>query len=154
METLWAQGLRRLLADAQWRQVELAHASGVDKNTLTNILRGAHVKTDTLEKLARAFNARFSQLGRAPITLADFFVSALQAEFLRDVNLAKAELLGRADTVQRMTEAVLRQLMPTVAAVVAKELGMPERAPSSSEVVSAPGVPAAAPTFRRRAGNG
>jgi transcriptional regulator with XRE-family HTH domain len=58
----WAVALRRLMQEKAITQTEIANRAAVDKNTVTNVLRGDSVNTATLERLAYALGVDVSEL--------------------------------------------------------------------------------------------
>ena len=58
----WASALRRLLEERGITQLELAALAGIDKDTVSNIMRGESSSTATLEKLAQALGVDVSEL--------------------------------------------------------------------------------------------
>lgn len=54
MERVWIPALRRLMAAKSWKQQDLANASGVRPNTITDLLNDTDPRIDTLAALAKA----------------------------------------------------------------------------------------------------
>ena len=58
----WSSALRRLMDQRGITQLELASLAGIDKDTVSNIMRGESSSTATMEKLAQALGADVSEL--------------------------------------------------------------------------------------------
>ena len=58
----WATALRRLMDQRGITQLELAALAGIDKDTVTNIMRGESSSISTMEKLAQALGVDVSEL--------------------------------------------------------------------------------------------
>jgi len=113
----WASALRRLMDQRGITQLEAASLAGIDKDTVSNIMRGESSSTATLEKLAHALGADVSEL-------------ALTAEQSRIL----AEARVRGDDLARRISEELSASMVSVSALAS--------APTSplSGIAASPGL--------------
>jgi transcriptional regulator with XRE-family HTH domain len=56
MERVWIPALRRLMAAKSWKQQDLADASGVRPNTISDLLNATDPRIETLAALAKALD--------------------------------------------------------------------------------------------------
>jgi transcriptional regulator with XRE-family HTH domain len=124
----WASALRRLMEQRRLTQLELSALAGIDKDTVTNIMRGESSSTATLEKLAQALGVDVSEL-------------VLTAEQSRV--LAESRLPGE-DLARRISKELSASLV-TASALAS----VPDRHPSDEASPSA--IPSA-PAQERRSG--
>ena len=100
----WGQAIAFHLAERGWSQRQLAEKASVRPNTLTNLIKhGRDSDTATLSRIAAALQ----------IDVAELFLTREQIEILR---------AHRENRVERLREAVLRELSDTVTALVRREL--------------------------------
>lgn len=72
--TRWGEAILRLLAERRWTRRRLAREAHLQPKTLTNLLRyGRHADTDTLSRIAGAFE----------VDLVELFATPDQATLLR-----------------------------------------------------------------------
>ena len=115
----WGEAIAFHLAERGWSQRQLAEQAAIRPNTLTNLIKhGRDSDTATLSRIAAALQ----------IDVAELFMTREQIEILR---------AHRENRIDRLKEAVLRELSGTVSDLVRSQL----------ETMS---KPAAAPARRRR----
>lgn len=101
--TRWGEAIQRLLLDRDWTQKQLAEAASLRPNTLTNIIKhGKDTDTATLSRIAAAFE----------VDVAELFVTREQSQILRAY---------RENRIERLKDAVLKELSGTVARLVQQE---------------------------------
>jgi len=123
--TRWGEAIARLLAERSWTKKQLAEAAAVRPNTLTNLIKhGRDSDTATLARIAAALK----------IDLAELFLTREQSVALR---------AHRENRVERLKEAVLKELSDTVTRVVRRELEQ------VGEVEGSPRPPRDGPTRNR-----
>jgi transcriptional regulator with XRE-family HTH domain len=81
----WASALRRLMDEQGITQLELAAQAGVDKDTVSNVMRGESSSTATMEKLAQALGVDVSELA----------LTAEQSRILAESRLSGDDLARR-----------------------------------------------------------
>jgi transcriptional regulator with XRE-family HTH domain len=107
----WGHAIAFHLAERGWSQRQLAEKASVRPKTLTNLIKhGRDSDTATLSRIAAALQ----------IDVAELFLTREQIEILR---------AHRENRVERLREAVLRELSDTVTALVRRELESSERTP-------------------------
>jgi transcriptional regulator with XRE-family HTH domain len=100
----WGDAIAFHLAERGWSQRQLAEKASVRPNTLTNLIKhGRDSDTATLSRIAAALQ----------IDVAELFLTREQFEVLR---------AHRENRVERLKEAVLREVSGTVATLVKKEV--------------------------------
>lgn len=119
-ESRWGAAVKYFLDAKGWTRKELAERAGLRPNTLTTLIRhGGQTDTKTLGRIASAFD----------VDIAELLMSAEQ----------RAILEAHEDRViERITEAVMRELSQTVKDLVRRELEQAglkdvDVGPSSSE---------------------
>ena len=99
----WGQAIAFHLSERGWSQRQLAEHAAVRPNTLTNLIKhGRDSDTATLSRIAAALQ----------IDVAELFMTREQIEILRT---------HRENRIDRLKEAVLRELSGTVADLVRRE---------------------------------
>lgn len=102
--TRWGEAIAYYLNERGWTQRQLAEKASVRPNTLTNLVKhGRDSDTATLSRIAAALK----------VDLAELFLTRDQIEVLR---------AHRENRVERLKEAVLRELADTVTKLVHQEL--------------------------------
>jgi transcriptional regulator with XRE-family HTH domain len=110
----WGEAIAYYLKERGWTQRELAAKASVRPNTLTNLVKhGRDSDTATLSRIAAALK----------VDLAELFLTRDQIEILR---------AHRDHRVERVKDAVLKELSNTVVKVVRKELAKSRRTPGSA----------------------
>lgn len=100
----WGSAIAFYLAERGWSQRQLAEKASVRPNTLTNLIKhGRDSDTATLSRIAAALQ----------IDLAELFLTREQMEILR---------AQRENRVERLRDAVLREISETVTTLVRREL--------------------------------
>lgn len=100
----WGDAIARLLAERGWTKRQLAEAASVRPNTLTNLItHGRDSDTATLARIAAALK----------VDVAELFLSREQGIVLRS---------HRENRVERLKDAVLKELSHTVTELVRREL--------------------------------
>lgn len=109
----WGDAIALLLTERGWTQRQLADKASLRPNTLTNLVKhGRDSDTATLSRIAAALQ----------VDLSELFLTRDQIEVLRAHN---------DNRVERLKEAVLKELSETVGTLVRQELdkrGKPESA--------------------------
>jgi transcriptional regulator with XRE-family HTH domain len=99
----WGQAIAFHLSERGWSQRQLAEQAAIRPNTLTNLIKhGRDSDTATLARIAAALQ----------IDLAELFLTREQIEILRT---------HRENRIDRLKEAVLRELSETVSTLVRQE---------------------------------
>jgi transcriptional regulator with XRE-family HTH domain len=93
---IWGDAIRALLQERGLTQLELARLAGLNRGTIQHAIRGGHCGTDTLAKIAGAFE----------VDVAELFTTPLDIGIRRD----------------RMIAAVLRELSESVSTAVVQDL--------------------------------
>lgn len=122
--TRQADALRRVLATYDVSQVALAKKAGVNKNTLTNILKNGATTTTVLELLTRGINKMRRKKGRLPMDVAEWLATAEQADILRRTTAAQMDVLRRTvhpEEPEPFDEAV-RRILPDATKLMFAEL--------------------------------
>ncbi len=102
--TRWGEAIARLLAERGWTKKQLAEAAEVRPNTLTNLIKhGRDSDTATLVRIAAALK----------VDVAELFLSREQSAVLR---------AHRENRVDRLKDAVMKELSETVTKLVRREL--------------------------------
>ena len=105
----WGEAIAFYLNERGWTQRQLAEKASVRPNTLTNLVKhGRDSDTATLSRIAAALK----------VDLSELFLTREQIAILRS---------HRESRVERLTEAVMRELSDTVARVVRQELARSQR---------------------------
>ncbi len=102
---------------------DVAAATGIDKNTIGNFLKGKAVKTDTVQRFADYFD----------VDISEFFVTPMQADLLRRASAAHVLLVGQPvmpaappppsqDTIEALARKVMESMAPMVAQIVSATL--------------------------------
>lgn len=105
----WGEAIALYLTERGWTQRQLAAKASVRPNTLTNLVKhGRDSDTATLSRIAAALQ----------IDLAELFLTAEQIQVLR---------AHRENRVERLKEAVLKELSVTVGKLVRQELEKPSK---------------------------
>lgn len=100
----WGRAIAFHLAERGWSQRQLAEQAAIRPNTLTNLIKhGRDSDTATLSRIATALQ----------IDLAELFMTREQIETLR---------AQRENRIERLKEAVLRELSDTVTTLVRREM--------------------------------
>jgi transcriptional regulator with XRE-family HTH domain len=100
----WGDAIAFLLTERGWTQRQLAEKASLRPNTLTNLLKhGRDSDTATLSRIAAALQ----------VDLAELFLTREQLEVLR---------AHKENRVERLKEAVLKELSETVGTLVRQEL--------------------------------
>ena len=100
----WGEAIAFYLNERGWTQRQLAQRASVRPNTLTNLVKhGRDSDTATLSRIAAALK----------VDLAELFLTREQIEVLR---------AHRENRVERLKEAVLKELSDTVGKLVRQEL--------------------------------
>lgn len=100
----WGESIAFLLAERGWTQRQLAEKASLRPNTLTNLVKhGRDSDTATLSRIASALK----------VDLAELFMTREQLEILR---------AHKENSVERLKEAVLKELSQTVDRLVRQEL--------------------------------
>lgn len=127
--TRWGEAIQRLLLDRKWTQKQLADAAKLRPNTLTNIIKhGKESDTATLSRIAAAFD----------VDVLELFVTREQSQILRAY---------RENRIERLKEAVLKELSGTVARLVRQEF---DRVMEPGETPTESGLPRPAKKRPRR----
>ncbi len=112
--TRWGEAIAFYLNERGWTQRQLAEKASVRPNTLTNIIKhGRDSDTATLARIAAALK----------VDLGELFLTREQIETLR---------AHREDRVERLKEAVLKELSEVVTKLVQQELEKATRPDSES----------------------
>jgi transcriptional regulator with XRE-family HTH domain len=108
--TRWGEAIAFYLNERGWTQRQLAERASIRPNTLTNLVKhGRDSDTATLSRIADALK----------IDLAELFLTREQIAILRS---------HRENKVERLRDAVMRELSDTVTKLVRQELERPQRA--------------------------
>lgn len=100
----WGEAIAFLLAERGWTQRELADKASLRPNTVTNLVKhGRDSDTATLSRIAAALK----------VDVAELFMTREQIEVLR---------AHRENRVERLKEAVMKELSATVGRLVQQEL--------------------------------
>lgn len=100
----WGDAIAFLLAERGWTQRQLADKASLRPNTLTNLVKhGRDSDTATLSRIATALQ----------VDLSELFLTREQIEVLR---------AHKENRVERLKEAVLKELSETVGTLVRQEL--------------------------------
>lgn len=100
----WGDAIAFLLTERGWTQRQLAEKASLRPNTLTNLVKhGRDSDTATLSRIAAALQ----------VDLAELFLTREQIEVLR---------AHRENRVERLKDAVLKELSETVSTLVRQEL--------------------------------
>lgn len=100
----WGDAIAFLLTERGWTQRQLADKASLRPNTLTNLVKhGRDSDTATLSRIAAALQ----------VDLAELFLTREQIEVLR---------AHKENRVERLKEAVLKELSDTVGTLVRQEL--------------------------------
>jgi len=100
----WGDAIAFLLTERGWTQRQLAEKASLRPNTLTNLVKhGRDSDTATLSRIAAALQ----------VDLAELFLTREQIEVLR---------AHKENRVERLKEAVLKELSETVGTLVRQEL--------------------------------
>lgn len=100
----WGDAIAFLLTERGWTQRQLADKASVRPNTLTNLVKhGRDSDTATLSRIASALQ----------VDVAELFLTREQIEILRT---------HRENRIERLKEAVLKELSHTVGKLVRQEL--------------------------------
>jgi len=111
--TRWGAAIALLLAERGWTQRHLANAAKIRPNTLTNLIKhGRDTDTGTLIRVAGALG----------VDVAELFLTREQIEILRTY---------REHRVERLKQAVLKEVSELVTRHVHRELERVERAGAS-----------------------
>jgi transcriptional regulator with XRE-family HTH domain len=118
--TRWGEAIAFYLNERGWTQRQLAEKASIRPNTLTNLVKhGRDSDTATLSRIAAALK----------VDLAELFLTREQIAILRS---------HRENKVERLRDAVMRELAETVTKLVRQELERSQR-------------PDAEPAVKRRA---
>jgi transcriptional regulator with XRE-family HTH domain len=108
--TRWGEAIAFYLNERGWTQRQLAEKASIRPNTLTNLVKhGRDSDTATLSRIAAALK----------IDLAELFLTREQIAILRS---------HRENKVERLKDAVMRELSETVTRLVRQELERSQRA--------------------------
>lgn len=100
----WGDAIAFLLTERGWTQRQLAEKASLRPNTLTNLVKhGRDSDTATLSRIAAALQ----------VDLSELFMTREQIEVLR---------AHRENRVERLKDAVLKELSETVSTLVRQEL--------------------------------
>ena len=99
----WASALRRLTDQRGITQLELATLAGIDKDTVSNIMRGESSSTATLEKLAQALGSDVSEL----------VLTAEQSRVLAEARVRGDDLARRIS--RELSASIVTASLPTSA---------------------------------------
>jgi transcriptional regulator with XRE-family HTH domain len=107
--TRWGEAIAFYLNERGWTQRQLAEKASIRPNTLTNLVKhGRDSDTATLARIAAALK----------IDLAELFLTREQMTILRS---------HRENNVERLKDAVMRELSETVTKLVRQELDRTQR---------------------------
>ena len=107
--TRWGEAIAFYLNERGWTQRQLAEKASIRPNTLTNLVKhGRDSDTATLSRIAAALK----------IDLAELFLTREQIAILRS---------HRESKVERLRDAVMREISETVTKLVRQELERPQR---------------------------
>jgi transcriptional regulator with XRE-family HTH domain len=95
----WGDAVQALLEEHGMSQAELARLAGLHPDTVSHVVHGGHCSTETLERIAAAFDVDVSELFGVPVD-------------------ERTVLLKR----DRVVSAVLRELSSAVSSAVLQEL--------------------------------
>jgi transcriptional regulator with XRE-family HTH domain len=110
----WGDAIAFLLTERGWTQRQLAEKASLRPNTLTNLVKhGRDSDTATLSRIAAALQ----------VDLAELFMTREQIEVLR---------AHKENRVERLKEAVLKELSETVGTLVRQELDKRSKADSAA----------------------
>ena len=105
----WGEAIAFYLNERGWTQRQLAEKASVRPNTLTNLVKhGRDSDTATLSRIAAALK----------VDLSELFLTREQIAILRS---------HRENRVERLKEAVMRELADTVTRLVRQELDRSQR---------------------------
>jgi transcriptional regulator with XRE-family HTH domain len=108
----WGEAIAFYLAERGWTQRQLAEKASLRPNTLTNLVKhGRDSDTATLSRIAAALK----------IDLAELFLTREQIEILR---------AHRENRIERLKEAILKELSETVGKLVRQEIDKLNKAES------------------------
>jgi len=108
--TRWGEAIAFYLNERGWTQRQLAEKASIRPNTLTNLVKhGRDSDTATLSRIAAALK----------VDLAELFLTREQIAILRS---------HRENKVERLKDAVMRELSETVTRLVRQELERSQRA--------------------------
>ena len=100
----WGEAIAFYLTERGWTQRQLAEKASVRPNTLTNLVKhGRDSDTATLSRVAAALQ----------VDVAELFLTREQVEILRT---------HRENRIERLKDAVLKELSQTVGKLVRQEL--------------------------------
>lgn len=131
----WATALRRLMEQRGITQLELATLAGIDKDTVTNIMRGESSSIATMEKLAQALGVDVSELA----------LTAEQSRVLAEYRLRGEDLARRISRELSTSHVTATPPMP---------MGSQTDQGSAPEVPPWPGHERRSGRDRRASGNG
>ena len=110
----WGEAIALFLAERGWTQKQLSEAAHVRPNTLTNLIKhGRDSDTATLQRIAKALS----------VDLSELFLTREQIETLRAY---------KENRVDRLKQAVLKEVSEIVTKQVRKELERAETAKPSA----------------------
>ncbi len=96
--SVWGEGVRALLDERGMSQVELARLAGISRSTLQHVLHGGHCSTETLERIAAAFDVSLAELFDGVVDVGhrrDRLIAAVLKELSESVSQAVLEDLDR-----------------------------------------------------------
>ncbi|MGE0866620.1 MAG: helix-turn-helix domain-containing protein [Vicinamibacterales bacterium] len=110
----WGDAIAFLLTERGWTQRQLAEKASLRPNTLTNLVKhGRDSDTATLSRIAAALQ----------VDLSELFLTREQIEVLR---------AHKENRVERLKEAVLKELSETVGTLVRQELDKRSKAETTA----------------------
>lgn len=110
----WGDAIAFLLTERGWTQRQLAEKASLRPNTLTNLVKhGRDSDTATLSRIAAALQ----------VDLAELFLTREQLEVLR---------AHKENRVERLKDAVLKELSETVSTLVRQELDKRSKADTTA----------------------
>ncbi|MCL4846178.1 MAG: helix-turn-helix domain-containing protein [Acidobacteria bacterium] len=96
--SVWGDGIRALLDERGVTQTELARHAGISRSTLQHVLHGGHCGTETLERIAAAFDVSLAELFNGVVDIGhrrDRLIAAVLRELSDAVSQAVLEDLDR-----------------------------------------------------------
>lgn len=139
MERLWIPAIRRLMAEKDWSQQDLADASGVRPNTITDTLHGTDSRIETFAALAKGLGVPLWAL------FCDAREYALFTDHVKQLDAREIDKI-RQDEVRAAVQA---ELAPFMESLVAKISGQPIAPPDNPLTPSRP-VLAVQPKTRKK----
>jgi transcriptional regulator with XRE-family HTH domain len=111
--SIWGDCIARHLRQHQMTHTELARLAGINRSTVTHIVRGGGCHTDTLERIAAALGVPVADRFQVPVDIGvrrDKIVAAVLRELSDAIGVAVDEHLSRRRKAARGRRAGDRRL--------------------------------------------